>query len=173
MHAVMKYLVSGLICLQASFAVAFAGLGAYPGAELVGEEAGDEPVFHLIVLGSLEKVNHELEPEESSIVKGIKSSQTFYLPQARRTKEVMAFYAAQLESQGEIVFQCRGRGCGSSSYWANKILGRAFLYGPEQHQHFMIAELPDEAGYLAVYVGQRATRKIYVHLEQVKITESD
>ena len=146
-------------------------LSLFPAAELVEEEIQDDVASHLIVLGALEKINHELEPENSEVRNGKKSSWTYYLPQARRTREVRQFYLPQLDSLGRIAFECSGRTCGSSTYWANRIFERAILYGPEQFQHFVIVELADNSGYLSVYIGQRATRKIYVHIERVETSD--
>jgi hypothetical protein len=136
-----------------------------PGAELVG---GSDDVLgtHLAVLGTLEKVNHEVQPEASEFLRGKKSTRTYYLPQNRKTSQVADFFKEQLAGEGEIAFSCKGRGCGSSSLWANQIFDRAILYGPEQYQYYLIASIDD--AYLAVYIGQRATRKIYVYLEQLE-----
>ncbi len=135
-------------------------------AEMVEKVVEEDAAPHLIVLGSLEKVNHELKPEKSEVISGLKSAFTYYLPQARRTGDVGQFYRDQLVVLGEIVFECKGRTCGSSSSWANSILDRAIIYGPEQHQRYYVAKTA--SGYLSVYVGQRATRKIYVHIEYVE-----
>lgn len=134
----------------------------YRSAQAVSDEWSSAS-SHLVVLGSLEKVNRELEPEKSEIFYGRRYQETYYLPEARRTGQVFDHYRSQLESLGEILFECDGRTCGSSSYWANKVFGEAILYGPEQFQKYAIASRSDGGGYVAVYVGERATRKIYVH----------
>ena len=138
-----------------------------PGAaEMIEKVVEEEAAPHLIVLGALEKVNHELQPEKSEIINGFKSAFTYYLPRARRTGDVGRFYRDQLVALGEVVFECEGRTCGSSSSWANSILDRAIIYGPEQHQRYYVAKTA--SGYLSIYVGQRATRKIYVHIEYIE-----
>lgn len=137
-------------------------LESYRSAELESEE-WSEASSHLVVLGSLEKVNRELQPEKSEIFYGRRYQETYYLPEARRTEQVFDHYRMQLKQLGQVLFQCDGRACGSSSYWANKVFKEAILYGPEQFQKYLIAERSDSGGYVAVYVGQRATRKIYVH----------
>jgi len=168
MHTLIKYAAALFVLVsEVSLASVLDDLSLYQGAALVDSLDESEKSMHLIVLGALEKVNHELEPEQLTMLAGRKSSRTYYLPLARRTKEVSTFYRGQLVLQGELTFECYGRSCGSSSYWANHILGQAILYGPEQFQHYQVYELPDEGGYLAVYVGQRATRKIYVHVESI------
>ena len=137
------------------------------GAELVDQESNDTLQYHLVVLGALEKVNRELEPEASEFVQARKRSWTWYLPEARRTERVFNHYLNEVEPLGELAFTCSGRGCGSSSYWANTIFKHAILYGPEQFQHYLAIRLGDGSGFLVVYIGERATRKIYVHIEQI------
>ena len=174
MYTLIKYVAALYVLLsQVSLASVLDDLELYQGAELVESVDERENTTHLIVLGALEKINHELEPEQSTISDGRKSSRTYYLPLARRTRDVSRFYREQLVLRGDLAFECQGRTCGSSSYWANRILGHAILYGPEQFQHYQIYELPDDGGYVAVYVGQRATRKIYAHVESVsRVPES-
>ena len=168
MYAIVKFLVVMLVFSSSiTEASVLDSLQPPQNSELVDSTDSDQVKPHLVVLGALEKINHELEPEQSTSMVGRKSSRTYYLPLARKTSSVVEFYRDQLSVQGEIAFECRGRTCGSSSYWANKILGRSILYGPEQFQHYVVYQLPADSGYLAVYVGQRATRKIYVHIEAV------
>ena len=132
-------------------------------ADLVKKRVGETPATYLLALGALEKINHVIEPEDSRLITGTKSTWTFELPDARSTGSIGDFYRAQLTSIGAILFECSGRGCGSSSYWANKIFNASVLYGPEQFQRYYVAEL--SAGFVVVYVAQRATRDIYVHIE--------
>jgi hypothetical protein len=149
------------------------GLTLYPGSELVDESADRERGSHQVVLGKLRKVNNVLLPESAETVQGVKSTRTYYLPEARRTEDVGEHFSRQLDGLGEIVFVCKGRTCGSSSYWANKVFQHSILYGPEQHQQYYVARLDGGASYLVVYVGQRATRKIYAHLERVAVVRED
>ena len=165
-------LISVSLVAQAEPALPAKPVGLFPASELVEQET-TESTGHLLVLGALEKVNHELQPENFILVPGRKDASTWYLPEARRTKQVAEYFKSELVESANILFECQGRSCGSSSYWANRILGHAILYGPEQFQHYQIYELHDDGGYVAVYVGQRATRKIYVHVESVsRVPES-
>jgi len=158
----------------------------YPSSELVEQETIESTAL-LVVLGALEKVNHELQPEKSVLVPGRKDSSTWYLPEARRTKQVAEHFKSELVESANILFECQGRSCGSSSYWANKHFERAILYGPEQYQHYLIAQRStpeppasgvsisepfispkiEEGDYIVIYIGERATRKIYAHIEYI------
>jgi len=177
----MRYLVFVLIISVAQVAESesasvAAAVGLFPSSELV-EQKTTESMSHLVVLGALEKVNHELQPEKSILVPGRKDASTWYLPEARRTKQVAEHFKSELIESANILFECQGRSCGSSSYWANKLFERAILYGPEQYQHYLIAQrsVPQhslsqqkaEGDYIVIYIGERATRKIYVHIEYI------
>jgi hypothetical protein len=73
-----------------------------------------------------------------------------------------------------MLFECAGRECGSSNYWANKVFGRPVLYGPEKFQHYMVALL--ETGppaYILVYTAQRGNRKVYAHIEILSEVKGD
>ena len=171
MHSPPRYGISLFVLFallsQVTLASVLDDLESYQGSELADKWDEREKTAHLIVLGSLEKINHELVPEQSIVLAGWKSTRTYYLPLARKSAEVSSFYRDQLISRGELVFECQGRTCGSSSYWANRILNKPVLYGPEQFQQYQIFKLAGDDGYMAIYVGQRATRKIYAHIEFV------
>ena len=143
----------------------------YPGAEWAQEtpmgSSTPAATSHALVLGALEKINNELVPERIETFRGIKTTYTWYLPEARRTVEVGIFFEQALSGLGQMLFQCKGRECGSSSSWANKIFNRPILYGPEQHQHYYVLKSTDGSSFLTLYIGQRATRKIYLHIEHI------
>lgn len=162
-------------------------------AELVEHSEVTARAARLIVLGALEKVNHVLEPEESIFVTGTRKTLTYFLPDESRTRTTGLFFRQQLSELGTIRYECTGRTCGSSSYWANKIFKEKVLYGPEQFQRYYVAALDrsasdsaetniskfdeseqgivnvdSESAYLMIYVGQRATGKIYLHIVYVE-----
>ncbi|MBA59590.1 MAG: hypothetical protein CMQ40_10545 [Gammaproteobacteria bacterium] len=141
-----------------------ARINPYPSAKIV-DQTTSSARSHMLVLGALEKVDRDLRPEDFKIFSGRKLSETYYLPEARNTAQVFSFYRSQLELAGELVYWCEGRSCGSSSYWANKIFDSSILYGPEQYQAYGVFEMA-KGVYFSIYVAQRATRKIYVHLER-------
>lgn len=175
-YIVFVVLISVVLVAQAEPALPAKPVGLFPASELVEQET-TESTGHLLVLGALKKVNHELQPEKLILVPGRKDASTWYLPEARRTKQVAEHFKSELVELANILFECRGRACGSSSYWANKLFDRAILYGPEQYQHYLIAQRPApqqpisqekvEGDYIVIYIGERATRKIYVHIEYI------
>ena len=157
-----------LVCSLLTFlpsARAAAILDAYPGAEVVGSNTDPKVTTRRIFLGSLKKINNVLEPESLEFVSGSRQSTTYYIPNERRVGKVMEFYKDQLSKSARILFECHGRDCGSSNYWANTVFQTPILYGPEQYQNYLVGRLIDQGDYVSIYIGQRGTRKIYVHIE--------
>lgn len=138
-----------------------------PTAELYEAYVGDEYGRHMIPLGALEIIEHELVPEKSTSVLGRRAFETYYLPDARRTQAVADYYREQLLTLGQLQYECSGRTCGRSSFWANTVFDQRIINGPQQYQHYFIVELESSGELLMFYIGQRATRKIYVHVELI------
>ncbi len=156
-----------IILILSSFgASADSWLNDYPGRQLVDSAIGNSVESHLIILGSLKKVNNVLEPENFEYVVGTKRSQTFFVPGERDVDQVKDFYRVQLLKLGEILFECSGRNCGSSNYWANTVFAKPILYGPEQFQRYFLVRLK-HGEYVSVYVAMRGTRKLYFHIEVI------
>ncbi|MEM7279819.1 MAG: DUF4892 domain-containing protein [Pseudomonadota bacterium] len=173
----MRVVVFIGLLLQVTIGSASPMIGDYElsltqGAELVDERFESEVVSHEVVLGSLEMINRQLTPEDSTWVRGTRIGYTYFLPDARDTQVVMDDILTQLSELGELAFQCEGRGCGSSNYWANRIFDQAILYGPVRYQRYTAVKLNDDTGYVVVYVGMRATRKIYVKIQHVDTQSS-
>ena len=141
-------------------------LNDYPGLQLVDSAIGNSVESHRIILGSLKKVNNVLEPENFEYIIGTKRSETFFVPGERDVDQVKDFYRAQLLALGEILFECSGRNCGSSNYWANTVFVKPILYGPEQFQRYFLARLK-HGEYVSIYVAMRGTRKLYFHIEVI------
>ncbi|MBD3648443.1 MAG: DUF4892 domain-containing protein [Pseudomonadales bacterium] len=144
----------------------FALIEPFPGSEVVEFAEDERETPRRIILGALKKVNNVLEPERSKYIRGSRVAITSRIPDERRTSVVKQHFHNQASSHGQILYECRGRQCGSSNYWANTVFDRAILYGPEEDQHYILATMEGESSYyVAIYVAQRGTREIYSHLE--------
>ena len=141
-------------------------IALYPRAQLVESTEEQAISTHRIMLGALKKVNNEIAPEASRYLQGQRTRNTYLLADEQRSNLVFEFYVEQLERQGQILYQCAGRECGSSNYWANSVFERRILYGPEQFQHYIVGVIDGQ--YLAIYVAQRATGQVYAHLDIIK-----
>ena len=145
-------------------------ISPFPGSRLVGQSVDTEVVDYQIITGPVERVATEFLPESSVYVRGVKSVRTFEILNERRTRVVGDYFKEQIVPRGEILFECEGRSCGSSNYWANSLFKRAILYGPEQFQHYFLAKLEtDRFHYVIIYVAQRATGKLYSHIETIAV----
>lgn len=141
----------------------------FRGSEVAQFTQDDRVTSRRIILGSLKKINNEIEPELSEYVRGERVAITYRIRDERRTSVVKQYFREQVLNHGQILFECKGRGCGSSNYWANTVFDRAILYGPEEDQHYILATMEGEATYyVAIYVAQRGTREIYSHLDIIK-----
>lgn len=158
-----------LFCVLPSLCYPALILEPYPGSQVVNATDDGQIASRRIILGALKKINNVLEPKFYEYIAGTQSSTTYYVPGERRVDRVVEFYRDQLAKSARVLFRCEGRSCGSSNYWANTVFRTPILYGPEQFQSYMIARDLDTNAYIAIYVGQRGTKKIYI---QVQITSN-
>ncbi|HIG40519.1 MAG: DUF4892 domain-containing protein [bacterium] len=148
-------------------------ISMFPGSRTVSEGGDDEIRTYQIITGSIARVNTQMVPKSSEHVQGRKRITTLETPNAQRTEDVAAFYREQLQNKGQIVFECQGRTCGSSNYWANTVFRKSILYGPEQYQHSMLGRIStDGTRFVIVYVAQRGTGKLYTHIEIITVEDS-
>lgn len=153
---------------QGSEAVVSRMLPQYPRAELVESSDTGEVARHEIILGTVKKSGGIDRPEASRFVVGRRITSTWFIPDEQRTEVVRDFYRERLSAQGDIVFECEGYRCGSSSYWANTVFGRSILYGPAEYQRYFLTQIEaDKTYYVGTYVALRGTRKLYVHADVV------
>ncbi len=166
-----KYAVRGSILVLVALCLPVTAVGLeiepWPGAEKVASHQDAETAKRSIVLGSLKKINNVLEPEAVEEIQGTLDSITWYLPGERRVDRVYDYYRQRLDRAGQILFECRGRGCGSSQYWADSVFKLPVLYGPEQFQRYLVGRVAGTGETIVVYIGQRGTRKIYVHQQVI------
>lgn len=138
----------------------------YPRAQRVETVEETSVTTHQIMLGPLKKINSEITPDASLYVQGLRSRHTYLIADEPRTGLVFDFFAAQLQQKGQILYQCAARECGRSNYWANSVFERRILFGPDQHQHYIIGII--NGYYTAIYVAQRATGQVYAHLDVIE-----
>jgi uncharacterized protein len=128
----------------------------------------DQPeVRYTLALGGIETVNGIERPERSRSLSGELIRLTYELPINTRTRDVYQFYAEQLKAQkAEVLFECSGRSCGSSSVWANDIYQDSKLYGLVGSQYVLNVELPGQT--ISIYIVERGNRRVYAHLDIVE-----
>jgi hypothetical protein len=130
----------------------------YPQSEVLMSQESTQS--HLIATGPIRRTNSLLNPESSLLIQGRRQSHTLLGSQRRNVEAIYQYYLKQLDAEAQVIFQCVGRSCGPSTYWANKVFENASLYGPEQYQRYLVARLPKN-NYLILYIAQRATGVVY------------
>tara|TARA_R110002072_G_scaffold3830_5_gene27311 strand:+ start:7421 stop:8266 length:846 start_codon:yes stop_codon:yes gene_type:complete len=148
--------------------VSAASIDPYPGSKLIGSTGSDDVVIHRLITGEVKRSNGQVTPESSDFVRGVRSTQTYEVPEVGRKGVTGKFFKEQIQSLGQLLFECVGRDCGSSNYWANVVFDQALLYGPTEDQHYLLGKLSGDRGdYVIVYLAQRATGKRYIHIETI------
>ena len=146
-------------------------ISGYPYSEIVAREL-QRDINHRIVLGGLERIRGEVIPEDSERLRGDVTRITYEVSQEFSGEDVYQFYKEEIDARNyELLFECQGRGCGSSNYWANDIFRNRILYGPESNQYYMAFRANpglENDPYFSVYIITRVNRRIYAYLEIVE-----
>ena len=128
-------------------------------------------------LERVERVNNRLVIDKELDVEGRVIDITYRLDPSQVYGAYMEELEAALKSSGaDVLFSCKGRGCGSSGLWANSLFKGRELYGPSNKQEYLAAKLPGtNARYFSAYGIERGNRRQYVHLRLVEsgVTDPD
>lgn len=138
--------------------VAEISIDYYPQSEVLKSEESAQS--YRVATGPIKRTNSLLNPESFLLIQGRRQSHTLLGSQRRNVEAVYQYYLKQIDSKAEVIFQCVGRSCGPSTYWAHKLFENASLYGPEQYQRYLVARMPGDV-YLILYIAQRATGVVY------------
>ncbi len=139
-----------------------------PRAE-VARERLQEDTEHTVVIGNIRRINNQVRAEREVLVEGELLRISWLIPEGHTAKEAMAHAVKQLQEHPHTtLFFCEGRECGSSSLWANQVLGYSRLYGPEENQSYLALRLDDEPQrFISLYAITRGNRQVYLHLDQM------
>lgn len=156
----------------------YAGFERFPGSRIVDYRVENNAVYSL-ALGRMQRAAGRVAPAQSERFQGNLRRITYEIPDGFSAQEVFEHFRRQLlgANQREL-FNCQGRDCGSSNFWANDLFGNRILYGPENGQFYMAstyqsdAQTGDVSGYAALYVITRANRRLYAHVEFLELSAS-
>lgn len=172
-----------LMCCQLAFAdvagsADYAGFERFPGSVIVDYRVENDAVYNL-ALGRMQRAAGRVAPSQSERFQGNLRRITYEIPDGFNGQEVFNHFRSQLLSANQReLFNCQGRDCGSSNFWANDLFGNRILYGPENGQFYMAStyagelQQNDVSGYAALYVVTRANRRLYAHLEFLELSAS-
>lgn len=143
----------------------------FPQSYIVNYRQSKIPEYRLI-LGGLQKVDGVVRPERELRVAGDLTRITYRIPDGHTSSEPFKYLRGQLTAKGaEVLFECQGRACGSSNYWANSIFRYSKLYGVDPTQHYLVAQLGQS--YFVIYTVIRGNKRVYAHLEVLEGQQRD
>jgi hypothetical protein len=147
------------------------GIERFPRSWIVDYRREDTAAPREFVVGRVERSQREARVEDLLRVEGSLESAIYRIPEGIPVAEVAAHFLDGLE--GGLLFRCSGRDCGRSNEWANRIFGKAILYGPDGNQQYLAWE--SQGRLTSVYVIERGNKRIYANVQVLVpgLTESD
>lgn len=144
-------------------------LERFPQAKIIAYKQ-ESNVERIYPLDSIRKISGRVRMSEQVTARGDLVAITYQLPDHHSGIEAFSQARLRLVEQGaHLLYWCEGRACGSSSLWANEILKRSMLYGPEAQQAFALARMADEADTLvALYGITRGNGRPYLQVERLQ-----
>jgi len=154
----------------------YPGVPRFPGAVITQFDLVQDSSYRL-ALGRMQRVNGRVTAGREERIQGTLTRITYQIPGGFSGAEVFVHYLQFIEPGNSELFRCQGRACGSSSFWANDILGNRVLYGPEQEQFYAAFAADNAAGeytrYYVLYAITRGNRSVYAHLDIIDVAAAD
>lgn len=172
----MKFLLRNVRAVVfACFSLALASASAdeagaitsYPKAELV-ESNRLEVNRYQIVLSELKRSDATHFAEQSVFRSGQLQRRLFSLPRRSELANVIQHYQQQMQQGNfQLLYQCTGRDCGSSHFWANQVFDNAVLVTREHSKHYIAMQRATDQGVevVTLYIAQRGSRQILVNAD--------
>lgn len=153
----------------------YAAFERFPGSDIADFRRQQNTVYDL-ALGRMQRVDGRVSSSRVERLQGELIRITYAIPSGYSAEEVYNHFRNQLLTGEQTgLFECRGRGCGSSNYWANDKFGNRVLYGPEAGQFYLASTYRSErdgvpvSGYAALYTVTRGNRRVYAHLDFLQL----
>jgi hypothetical protein len=125
-------------------------------------------------LGALQKIGGRWRFKHEEQVDGELARYTWQMTGAYTAAEALDWWRDQL-ADAELIYQCRGRSCGSSAQWADLVFQERVLYGHEERQQYVVYRLVrmNVTYSLVLYAVDRANRRHYLHLDVLRHDSPD
>jgi hypothetical protein len=137
------------------------GLERFPHSWIVDYRRDEAVEPRELVVGRVERVRRDAHARELLRVEGTLESATYRIPDGTPVADVAAHFLGIME--GGLLYRCSARDCGRSNEWANRVFGKAILYGPDGNQQYLAWEW--QGRLISVYVIERGNKRIYAHLQ--------
>lgn len=140
----------------------------YKGADLVKYDLQSQSDY-LLPLANLKKSARTWIPIQSQEVSGNISSSLFQFSRNESLEPIYRFYKKQL-SDGNVLYECQGRTCGSSNAWANNFFNEYRLYGPDANQSLLVVESlsKETTQYHVLYLNRRGAGDVMLRIDSVE-----
>lgn len=155
----------------------YAGFDRFPDASITDYRQSENTVYRL-PLGRMQRVDGQVAPSRSERMTGTLRRITYRIPEGFTAQDAFEHFREELLPADEVaLYECQGRGCGSSNYWANDVFGNRVLYGPVEGQYYMASSYRSShdgrpvRGYAALYTVTRGNRRVYAHIDFLELPE--
>ncbi|PDH35317.1 MAG: hypothetical protein CNF02_00945 [OM182 bacterium MED-G28] len=147
-------------------------LSRFPDSVIASVEF-DEDINYRLVLSSLQRTRGLVSSEISERLRGDVTKIVYEVSEEFNGQDVYDFFREQLQERNyEELFNCSGRECGSSNYWANDIFRNRILYGPERNQYYLAMRTDptvEFSPHIALYIITRGNRRLYAYMEIIEV----
>ena len=172
-----KFFFTSFILVFVYSVTAFGGVATADSAQTLGEflrnksfltktfEDEKETYDYQIGLSALQKIRGSWQFKKSVRLSGLVLSETWQVEGGYDSQEISEMIAVWIRDKlgSTILFECRGRSCGSSSQWASRIFERRLLYGRDDTQRYAVYQISDLTDFwLIVYSSARSNNRQYV-----------
>jgi len=140
----------------------------HPGAEVI-EQSQVDTVRSRVVLSAVKRISNSLRIEREKWVDGSEQTWLLKLNDSEDSLVIFGYYQALIQKLGKLEFSCKERACGTSSDWANKLIGESVLTGRDSNQYYTAGAvtIAGEAGWLSAYVVKNGRQHNYVYVKFV------
>ncbi len=145
----------------------------FPGGDVEYQKAVSDRA-HQILLSTPKRISNTLTIEKEQRVAGVRTNTLLKMRPGFSELEAYRYYLGLLSDQGELLYSCEQRGCGSSNHWANNIFNERRLYGRDSDQYYVAGKLAlgGVKHWFSVYIVQNGRKDQYIYLSSIPDTDS-
>jgi hypothetical protein len=144
------------------------GISLYPHASVEYHKvsSGDE---HQFLLSTPTRINNSLSIEKEALLSGDRNNILLRVKSSGSRVAAYSYYKQLFVGQGEVLYSCEERACGTSNYWANTIFNERKLYGRDSDQYYLAGRLKYGGVnyFLTVYIAKNGQKQEYIYLSYV------
>ena len=173
MQSIFQFIKKGCWLLWLCSPLVFAGEVKHPEPFVLPferVEVIDESHFQgdwVLPLSHYQKVDGVWRLSASTLVKGKVSKKIYQIHSTHSFQQAESKLKAWVKDQGEALYQCEERACGSSNDWANQVFEDKRLNGLPNKQTYY--SLKTKEGFVSLYLVQRPTGYRYLAVVTINL----